>query len=191
MVASSSSASDGRPMQARWHAASRSSGGADRRAPAADPGCAPARAGVGLRPVPGWRPDRLRPARRAAHASDAAQSAACARSPVRRPTGARPPAGAGSRARRRAARRSSPSGLATPLATLARCLVRATPTVIGKPTFSRTSLPQLDGDLGWAARELLHAVDVEERLVDGQAFDELAWCCRRCRTRSCWRRSTR
>ncbi len=34
---------------------------------------------------------------------------------------------------------SSPSGLATPLATLARNFVRATPTVIGSPTRSRTS----------------------------------------------------
>jgi hypothetical protein len=34
---------------------------------------------------------------------------------------------------------SSPSGFATPLATLARNLVRATPTVTGRPTFSRTS----------------------------------------------------
>ena len=34
---------------------------------------------------------------------------------------------------------SSPSGFATPLATFARNLVRATPTVIGRPTRSRTS----------------------------------------------------
>ena len=34
---------------------------------------------------------------------------------------------------------SRPSGLATPLATLARNLVLATPTVIGRPTRSRTS----------------------------------------------------
>ncbi|CNG75576.1 Uncharacterised protein [Mycobacterium tuberculosis] len=34
---------------------------------------------------------------------------------------------------------SSPSGLATPLATLARNLVRATPTVIGRPTSSAIS----------------------------------------------------
>jgi hypothetical protein len=34
---------------------------------------------------------------------------------------------------------SRPSGLATPLATLARNFVRATPTVIGRPTRSRTS----------------------------------------------------
>ncbi len=33
---------------------------------------------------------------------------------------------------------SSPSGFATALATLARCLVVATPTVIGNPTSSRT-----------------------------------------------------
>ena len=33
---------------------------------------------------------------------------------------------------------SSPSGFATPLATLARNFVRATPTVIGSPTSSRT-----------------------------------------------------
>ena len=39
----------------------------------------------------------------------------------------------------RAGPRSSPSGLATPLATLARNFVRATPTVIGRPTRSRTS----------------------------------------------------
>ena len=34
---------------------------------------------------------------------------------------------------------SSPSGLATPLATLARNFVRATPTVIGRPTLASTS----------------------------------------------------
>ena len=34
---------------------------------------------------------------------------------------------------------SRPSGLATPLATLARNFVRATPTVMGRPTCSRTS----------------------------------------------------
>src|SRR5207253_1781299 len=37
------------------------------------------------------------------------------------------------------ARVDRPCGLATPLATLARNLVRATPTVIGRPTCSRTS----------------------------------------------------
>ena len=55
------------------------------------------------------------------------------------------------RARRRAATTSRPSGLATPLATLARNFVRATPTVIGSPTRSRTSRRSRTRDLGGRA----------------------------------------
>ena len=68
---------------------------------------------------------------------------------------------------------SRPSGLATPLATLARNLVRATPTVIGSPTSlahaaraaarrSRAGVPEIRSQ----------PADVEERLVDRQPLDQ-------------------
>ena len=47
---------------------------------------------------------------------------------------------------------SRPSGFATPLATFARNFVRATPTVIGRPTCSRTSRRSRARDLGRACR---------------------------------------
>ena len=67
---------------------------------------------------------------------------------------------------------SRPSGLATRLATFARNLVRATPTVIGRPTRSSTRAAEADGDLRRGAREPSEAADVEEGLVDRDAFDE-------------------
>ena len=67
---------------------------------------------------------------------------------------------------------SRPSGLATPLATLARNLVRATPTVIGSPTCSRTRAAQPRGDLRGRSRDPLEPADVEERLVDRQPLDQ-------------------
>ena len=48
---------------------------------------------------------------------------------------------------------SRPSGLATPLATLARNFVRATPTVIGSPTCVEHVAPQPHGDLARRARD--------------------------------------
>ena len=67
---------------------------------------------------------------------------------------------------------SRPSGLATPLATFARNFVLATPTVIGKPTRSRTSRRETNGDRRGTAREPSHPAHVEERLVDRHAFDQ-------------------
>ena len=61
---------------------------------------------------------------------------------------------------------SSPSGLATALATFARNLVFAMPTVIGSPTSLRTSRLQLARDLQRRALEPLHPTRVQERLVD-------------------------
>ncbi len=64
---------------------------------------------------------------------------ACPRSPAPHPVDARPAAGAGTRARRRSGPPTARPASRPPLATLARNLVRATPTVIGRPTRSRTS----------------------------------------------------
>ena len=57
----------------------------------------------------------------------------------RRPTAVPPGADGGTSSSASGGTTSRPSGLATALATLARNLVRATPTVIGRPTRSRTS----------------------------------------------------
>ena len=65
----------------------------------------------------------------------------------------------------------SPSGLATPLATLARNLVLATPTEIRRPTCSRTSRRSCIGDLGRRTGDPPQATDVEERLVDRETLD--------------------
>ena len=62
--------------------------------------------------------------------------------------------------------RSSPSGFATALATFARNLVFAMPTVIGSPTSLAHLAPELAGDLERRALEPLHPTRVEERLVD-------------------------
>ena len=67
---------------------------------------------------------------------------------------------------------SSPSGFDTALATLARNFVRATPTLIGRSTRSRTSPPQPDRDLLRRAGDPPQAADVEERLVDRDPLDE-------------------
>ncbi len=66
---------------------------------------------------------------------------------------------------------SSPSGLATPLATLARNFVRAMPTVIaGRRRRAPASQPHRDLDR--RARTPPQPADVEERLVDRDALDE-------------------
>ena len=67
---------------------------------------------------------------------------------------------------------SSPSGFATPDATLARNFVRATPTVIGSPTFSRTRDTQTSRDLRRRARDPPHSAHVDERLVDRQPLHQ-------------------
>ena len=85
--------------------------------------------------------------------------------------------------------RSRPSGLATPLATLARNFVRATPTVIGRPTRSRTSPPQPGGDLDRRAGEPLAARGRRGRPRRSRAPRPAASCPRTPRTRPCWPRS--
>ena len=133
--------------------------------------------GQGVEVAPGGRAEhgderalaeRRRPRRR----SRCRGRGAWRRSPARRPTAARRAAGGGTPARRPARTSSSPSGLATPLATLARNLVRATPTVIGRPTVAQHVAAQAGGDLDRRAGDPPQAADVEERLVDGQALDE-------------------
>ena len=66
----------------------------------------------------------------------------------------------------RASTTTSPSGLATCDAIFARCLVRAAPTEIGRPTSSRTRRPDRGGDRRRRPEEVRRARDVEERLVD-------------------------
>ena len=62
--------------------------------------------------------------------------------------------------------------MATPLATLARNFVRATPTVIGSPTRASTSARSRPGDLHRRAGDPPQPADVEERLVDRQPLDQ-------------------
>ena len=76
------------------------------------------------------------------------------------------------RARASGGTTSSPSGLATPLATLARNFVRATPTVIGSPTRSRTSRRSRTAISSGEPDDPLHPAHVEERLVDREPLDE-------------------
>ena len=94
--------------------------------------------------------------------------AASRRSRARRPTGARPAAGAGTPARRSGGTSSSPSGLPTPLATLARNFVRAIPTVTARPTWSLIRARSRSRDLPRRAGDPLHPAHVQERLVDRQ-----------------------
>ena len=67
---------------------------------------------------------------------------------------------------------TSPSGLATCEAILARCLVRATPTEIGRPSSSRTRAPDRSRDLRRRAEQMRAAGDVGEGLVDRDALDQ-------------------
>ena len=83
----------------------------------------------------------------------------------------RPAAGAGTPSSPPGSTTSSPSGLATALATLARNFVRATPTEIGSPASSRTR-GAARRDLRRRAGDPLHPADVEERLVDRQSLDQ-------------------
>ena len=66
---------------------------------------------------------------------------------------------------------SRPSGFATALATFARNLVRATPTVIGSPTLAPHLAAQPARDLLGRAEHRLHPARVEERLVDRERLD--------------------
>ena len=65
-----------------------------------------------------------------------------------------------------------PFGFATPLATLARNFVRATPTVIGSPTRSCTSRRSRAAISAGVPGDPLEPADVEEGLVDREALDQ-------------------
>ena len=67
---------------------------------------------------------------------------------------------------------SRPSGLATPLATLARNFVLATPTETGQADLLEDVPAQPHGDLRRRARDPPQPADVEERLVDRQPLHE-------------------
>ena len=157
----------------RARAASRSNAARRPTAPVAGRGCAPARAADV--PTHGRASRRAR-ARRARATwptrEDARGRGASAPSSRRRPTAAPPAADAGTPSSSSGGTTSRPSGFATPLATFARNFVRATPTVIGRPT----SLAHLAGAAAprsrRRARRCGEPADVEERLVDGEALDE-------------------
>ena len=85
---------------------------------------------------------------------------------------------------------SRPSGLASWLATLARNLVRAMPTVMGSPTPVADRRPQLGRDLHGRARHPAQPTDVEEGLVDGHAVRQGEWCRGTPRTPPRWPPST-
>ncbi len=118
--------------------ATRSTGVDDQPGPGADRDCAPERAGAGLTQGPSIETS----ARSFRSATSPTVKIPLSRSltAVTRPTPQRLSTGSGWRKRNSppGGTDSSPSGLATRLATLARNLVRATPTVIGRPTRSRT-----------------------------------------------------
>ena len=152
--------------------------GADRAAAAADPH-RPGIAVVGQRvEVPARRPAEDRDQRRLGELGDLADGRDPAivelvgGRPARRPTAARPAAGWRNASSPSGGTTSSPSGLATPLATLARNLVRATPTVIGRPTRSRTSRRSRAAISVGRAGDPPQPADVEERLVDREPFDQ-------------------
>ena len=108
-------------------------------APAADRGCGPARAGGG--PKPGRASPPASPPRARATSPTVVIPRACSLAEVALPDAPQPfdrRADAGTPIPVPCRTTSRPSGLATPLATLARNFVRATPTVIGSPTRSRT-----------------------------------------------------
>ena len=91
---------------------------------------------------------------------------------ARRPRAARPGSGWRKASSPPVGTTSRPSGLATALATLARNFVRATPTVMGRPTRSRTSRRSRTADLRGRAAEPPQAAHVEERLVDREPLDQ-------------------
>ena len=67
---------------------------------------------------------------------------------------------------------TSPSGLATCEAIFARCLVRATPIEIGKPSSSRTRRRIALAMSAWRTEEMAAASDVSKCLVDGDPLDK-------------------
>ncbi len=158
--------------RARARAARRSSGGAGRSGPAAGRGCAPARGGAG--PMPGRASRRAPPRRASATWPTVLMPRSWSFAAVTGPTPQSRSTGSGWRnsSSPSGGTTSRPSGLATPLATLARNFVRATPTVIGSPTSSSTPRPQLARRSPPAARDRSQPADVEERLVDREPLDE-------------------
>ena len=82
-----------------------------------------------------------------------------------------------------------PFGLATALATLARNLVRATPTVMGRPTRRSTSLPQAHGHLGRRAGDPLACRARRGTPRRSRVPRRAAWCRRTPRRPPCSPRS--
>ena len=142
----------------RARAARRSSAGAGGPVPAAGRSCARARAGDGP-----TRGRASRPASRSAQQRDLADgrdpALRGASPPSRGPTPHSRSTGSGCRnsSSRSAATTSRPSGLATALATLARNFVRATPTVIGRPTSLTDAPTQPRRDLDRRPRDVIAA----------------------------------
>ena len=104
-----------------------------------DRGCAPARGGAGRRRGPSSATSAVSPS--CATSPTVVIPRSCSLLAVTGPTPHSRSTGSGWRnaSSPSGGTTSRPSGLATPLATLARNFVRATPTVIGSPTRSRTS----------------------------------------------------
>ena len=98
----------------------------------------------------------------------------CSFSAVTAPTPQSRSTGSGSRnaSSRSGSTTSSPSGLLTALATLARNFVRATPTEIARPDLRTDALTQSHRDLLRRAGDAPEATDLEERLVDREALHE-------------------
>ena len=157
---------------ARSRAGRPSSRGACRRRPAAGPGCGRGRGAGARRRARASRPARPRTA--AATSATVHRPRACSRSAVFAPTPHSRSTGSGCRksSSPSGGTTSRPSGLATPLATLARNFVRAMPTVIGRPTCSCTARRSRTAICSGVPAMPLHAADVEERLVDRQPLDE-------------------
>ena len=126
------------PSVAGRRTARRSSRGGGRPSRGADRGCARARRGAGPRPGRGAaraRPPRaMQPGRRSRFRRARSFREVTGPTPHSRSTGR----GWRKASSARGGTTSRPSGFATPLATLARNFVRATPTVIGSPTRSST-----------------------------------------------------
>ena len=98
----------------------------------------------------------------------------CSRAAVAGPTPQSASTGSGCRnaSSRSGGTSSSPSGFATPLATLARNFVRAIPTVSGRPTSSSTRRRSRAAISSGVPAMPPHPAHVEERLVDRQPLDE-------------------
>ena len=140
-------------------------------APAAGRGCGPARGGGGPTPCRASPPARLRRARATSPTVGCPRRAASPPSPGPTPHSRSTGSGCRNVELPPGRHQEQPVGLRDPLATFARNLVLATPTVIASPTSSRTRAPQLHGDLERRAGDPPQPAHVEERLVDRDPLD--------------------